>query len=228
LLPGMFTRSTGRKRNGKEIFFSLASLVAVSRLAHGRSSLTRASVPKAVCYGHLQVLAAADRYLYGYIGYGLNEPHGVLEFSIQCRRPAVVAITYLKSYEQVGAVRVYGSHLEAEGVAAAAAELELALVPSSKLLLSELTIDALDALDHSSVPITVYLQMSSADDIAASAAAAIEAAGVHAAAYSNYTVAFELLGPPDIAFISESTRRSNVDERNRGGWKFKLLKLACC
>eukprot|EP00611_Tribonema_gayanum_P022712 TRINITY_DN4620_c0_g1_i1.p1 TRINITY_DN4620_c0_g1~~TRINITY_DN4620_c0_g1_i1.p1 ORF type:complete len:530 (+),score=41.73 TRINITY_DN4620_c0_g1_i1:141-1730(+) len=147
----------------------------------------------------------------GVIGFGLITPHAVLEIELKCRDPAVVSITYLESYEQMGAVRVTGIRADTAGAEPQAGALSMH---------QELVIDAMDSKRHGSGPSTVRLHLP-VDSLSATHEGAEQNTSV-------YRLLFTLLGPPDVAALASSSGGHDVDLQNRGGWKFKLLGLACC
>eukprot|EP00611_Tribonema_gayanum_P019540 TRINITY_DN3403_c0_g1_i1.p1 TRINITY_DN3403_c0_g1~~TRINITY_DN3403_c0_g1_i1.p1 ORF type:complete len:575 (+),score=86.34 TRINITY_DN3403_c0_g1_i1:258-1982(+) len=176
----------------------------------------------------------------GFIGFGSIDPHAVLEVELKCRKHAQLAITFLESYEQVGAVQVMrpqgtSSTKKAAPVAGPAFKLEAAGSSHAGSAQGMMIIDALNLQHPGSSPKTVYVQL---DDTFMTAEVigddALQAAAEHATdvAVVLYRVALMLLGPDDFNMIYSRPEQRPEDKDahmiTRGGWKFKLLGLACC
>jgi hypothetical protein len=148
------------------------------------------------------------------IGLGKATPGAQLTVSMQCRAPAQqhhtsVVITYLKSYESVGAVRI---------APAGAAAVE----PHAHVL------DALDTAEHTSTSALKILRLNDVYITASSTSAD----GVH---MNTVELQFELLGPSDVALLKREDASHGNDKTDlqfsagvRKDWKFKLLGISCC
>eukprot|EP00611_Tribonema_gayanum_P025627 TRINITY_DN5887_c0_g1_i1.p1 TRINITY_DN5887_c0_g1~~TRINITY_DN5887_c0_g1_i1.p1 ORF type:complete len:551 (+),score=154.47 TRINITY_DN5887_c0_g1_i1:485-2137(+) len=156
----------------------------------------------------------------GYIGYGLLTPHAVLELELECHAHPTLSVTYLRSYEQVGVVRVFnGAEPDAAALSGDSAR---RLRGEGRALGPELVIDALYVADRASTPHTAHLPL---DETFLSPRQLVEPP--KDPLVKLYSVSFQLLGPPDAdTFFGNDSLRDEV--WIRGGWKFKILKLACC
>jgi hypothetical protein len=157
----------------------------------------------------------------GYITVASNVQNAVLTFNMQCsvkETPEkhlmfpVVVMTYLKSFEGVGVVQMYGRELQhpedvTEGV----------------------LIDALDTSQPISPYTTTYMQL---DDTYNSYNSSTAMRG-EGSSILNITVNFRALGLDNADQISarlskESTSTWSAEDDLRQDWKFKIVTLSCC
>jgi hypothetical protein len=148
------------------------------------------------------------------IGLGKATPGAQLTVSMQCRAPAQqhhtnLVITYLKSYESVGAVRIAPK-------GGGAAE------PHAHVL------DALDTTEHTSTSALKILRLNDVYITASSTSA-------DSLDMNTVELQLELLGPSNVALLKrEHASHDNAEtklqlsESVRKDWKFKLLGISCC
>lgn len=149
----------------------------------------------------------------GLIAYGLTSPHGVAEFTFKCRIPNLpekpwLAITYLRGYAGMGAVRIFGTNQNNDTLP----------------LESDLFIDALYTPWKASVSVTKYVEI---DETFYDRGSLVMQDN---ASFANITASFQVLGPEDVANIMEIVKEG-VDAWNlttRAEWKFKIVRLSCC
>jgi hypothetical protein len=150
----------------------------------------------------------------GAIGLGKATPGAQLTVSMQCRAPAQqhhtnVVITYMKSYESVGGVRI-----APKGGGAAEPHVHV--------------LDALDTAEHTSTSALKILRLNDVYITASSTSA-------DGLDMNTVELQLELLGPSDIALLKPEAASHDNDATNlqfsaglRKDWKFKLLGISCC
>jgi hypothetical protein len=150
----------------------------------------------------------------------------MLQFNMQCHVNVtpdkylvfpIVTLTYLKSYEGVGIVQMYGRQLQhSDGVT------------------EGILIDALDTSEAISPYVNSYIQLDDSYNSYNSTHPSGVSLGADGVLELGVTVSFRALHADYAAAIAarmtqhDATEGWNAQNELRQGWKFKIVRLSCC
>jgi hypothetical protein len=155
-----------------------------------------------------------------------NTQHAVLTFHLQCNVQVsadnhlifpVVTLTYLKSYEGVGIVQMYGRQLQ-----------------HPEDVTEGILLDAMDTTEAISPYVNSYMQLDDSYNSYDSTHSSGVSLGADGGLVLGVTVSFRALHANDTAVIAarmtqhDTASTWNAQNELRQGWKFKIVRLSCC